>query len=368
MKRPSLRPSAFLWILPAGIALILFWVLPHFPAFTETVFSRGLFRVAAVPLGFVVSLLPLSLTELFAVLALPLIIVLTVRLVRRFRRSTARRRLALTALRRTAWVLSSLFALYMLMHGLNFYRLPASELAGLDTRRQDEFFLQKVATDLAEKASAERAKLQEDADGRIDPKRSMGDILRQADAGYRAAQKDYPFLWGAVWQPKPVQLSHWWSYTGITGMYFPFLAEANVNIDVPVFNIPATAAHELAHTRGFAREDECNFLAYLTCLYQDDPLYRYSGYLMAYIYCENALYDFDEEMWRQSRAACSEAVGRDLQQQRQYWKQFEGEVQQVSTKVNDAFITSQGVEDGVLSYNRVVELVMAYYQTVIWAE
>ena len=151
-------------------------------------------------------------------------------------------------------------------------------------------------------------------------------------------------------------------------MEIPFAAEANVNIDVPVFNIPATAAHELAHTRGFAREDECNFLAYLTCLYQDDPLYRYSGYLMAYLYCENALYDFDQEMWRETRDACSEAMLRDLQQQRQYWKQFEGEVQQVSTKVNDAFIASHGVEDGVLSYDRVVELVMAYYQTVIWAE
>lgn len=368
MKRPHIRPRTLLWALPAVVALILFWVLPHFPAFTETVFSRGLFRVVSVPLGFLTSLFPFSLTELLVVLALPLLILLTVLLVRRLRRSGSRRAFAAALIRRTAWVLSCGFALYMLLHGLNFYRLPVAELAGLDTRQQDEFFLQKVCIDLAEKASAERAKLGEDGDGRIAPEQSMGDILRQADAGYRAAQEDYPFLWGAVWQPKPVQLSHWWSYTGITGMYFPFAAEANVNIDVPVFNIPATAAHELAHTRGFAREDECNFLAYLTCLYQDDPLYRYSGYLMAYLYCENALYDFDQEMWRETRDACSEAMLRDLQQQRQYWKQFEGEVQQVSTKVNDAFITSHGVEDGVLSYDRVVELVMAYYQTVIWAE
>ncbi len=85
---------------------------------------------------------------------------------------------------------------------------------------------------------------------------------------------------------KPVQLSHWWSYTGITGMYFPFFAEANVNIDVPDSGIPATAAHELAHTRGFAREDECNFLAYLACIHHSSGDVRYSGYLSAYIFVQ----------------------------------------------------------------------------------
>lgn len=364
MKCP--RPSSVFWILPGGLALLLFFVLPYFPGVTETVFSRGLFRVVSVPLGFLTSLLPFSLTEALAVAALPLLIAGIVLLIRKFRRTAARKPLVKTLLRRTAWVLSVLFALYMLMHGLNFYRMPVAELMELDTRQQDAAFLQKVCRDLAEQASAERAKLTENEDGRIDPGLSRTAILRQADAGYRAAQADYPFLWGSVWNPKPVQLSHWWSYTGVTGMYFPFLAEANVNIDVPVFNMPATAAHELAHTRGFAREDECNFLAFLTCRYQEDPLYRYSGNLLAYIYCSNTLYDYSEEMWWEIRDACSDAMRRDLEEQRQYWKQFEGEVQQVSTQVNNAFITAHGDEDGVLSYDRVVELILAYYQTVVW--
>lgn len=367
MKRFKIRPSAVLWILPGGLALLLYWILPHFPQFTERVFSRGLFRVISVPLGFITSILPFSLTEVLAVAALPLLIAGIVLLVRRLKRAASRRRVMLTLLQRTAWVVSVLFAVYMVMHGLNFYRLPVSELAGLDTSQKDAGFLQAVCRDLAEKASAERAKLAEDEDGLIDPQRSVSDILRQADEGFRAAQEDYPFLWGSVWRAKPVQLSHWWSYTGITGMYFPFLSEANVNIDVPVFSIPATASHELAHTRGFAREDECNFLAYLTCLYQDDPLFRYSGYITAYLYCENALYDYDEEMWRETRDACSEAMLRDLREHNRYWEQFEGEVQQVSTQVNNAFITIQGDEDGVLSYDRCVELILAYYQTVIWA-
>ena len=46
---------------------------------------------------------------------------------------------------------------------------------------------------------------------------------------------------------------------------------------LPIF--PSTAAHELAHTRGFAREDECNFFAFLTSIASDSADCRYSGYL-----------------------------------------------------------------------------------------
>lgn len=76
--------------------------------------------------------------------------------------------------------------------------------------------------------------------------------MRQAGEGYKALDDRYSFLWGTVNRGKPVKLSHWWSYTQITGMYFPFFAEGNINVDQPDCDIPVTAAHELAHTRGFA--------------------------------------------------------------------------------------------------------------------
>ena len=58
----------------------------------------------------------------------------------------------------------------------------------------------------------------------------------------------------------------------------------------------------------------------------------------------------------------SDGVKRDIAERGRYWKQFEGEVQKAAEKVNDKFIQSQGVEDGILSYNRVVELLLAYHQ------
>jgi len=43
---------------------------------------------------------------------------------------------------------------------------------------------------------------------------------------------------------------------------FPFTFEANVNVDIPPYQIPSTMLHELSHLRGFMREDEANFISY----------------------------------------------------------------------------------------------------------
>ena len=253
MKRIGRGLRHGLFLLPAIIAALLYVWLPHVPQLTEKVFSRGIFRAVSVPLGGLVAVLPFSLTECLVVLALPLAVTLGILLAKRLRRTEAKGRVLARAGKGLGWVLSSVLLLYMVMHGANFYRLPVSELMGLDTSIQSPAYLQRVCIDLAQKASAERELLEEDEDGYTKLSVSKAEILRLADNGYRKLDDTYPYLWGGVWRTKPVLLSHWWSYTGITGMYFPFFAEANVNIDVPDSDIPATAAHELAHTAALPR-------------------------------------------------------------------------------------------------------------------
>ena len=354
VKRTARR---LLWLTPALLALLLYLVLPLLPAkFTETVFSRGLFPVLVTVLGWPLSWLPFSLTECLVVslvVAVPAFAVwLTVRLVRK--------RKVAPLLRALGWLVSSLLLLYMLMHGANFYRLTAAELLELDTSPKDAEQLKTVCIFLAEEASAARAEMKEDANGVAVLSEPLSVTLTRAGEGYDVLAKRYPFLEGSLSRVKPVQLSHLWSYTGITGMYFPLLAEANVNIDVPAFTIPSTAAHELAHTRGFAREDECNFFAYLACMEHPSADFRYAGYLLAYIHCSNALYDYDTELWEEVYAHCSAGMVRDMVAQNTYWDGFKGEVKDFSTSVNDTFLQVQGSEDGVLSYSRVVELLLAY--------
>ena len=77
--------------------------------------------------------------------------------------------------------------------------------------------------------------------------------------------------------------------------------------------------------------------------------------------CSNALYEADQEAWNEAYAFCSEAVRRDLQERSRYWKAFQGGVQEVSTAVNNGFLQAQGQEEGVLSYDLAVELILRWY-------
>lgn len=89
-----------------------------------------------------------------------------------------------------------------------------------------------------------------------------------------------------------------------TGFYFPFTGEANLNVDCPASFLPSTIVHEMAHQRGIASEQECNFIAIAVSLASGDPVYRYSGLLMGYVHLGNALYRADRTAGRSSGIHC----------------------------------------------------------------
>ena len=357
------------WLWPALIALVavgLYVLLPYFPDFTEQVISRGLFRVVGFPVQWVVSLLPVSLTELLVVLGIPAAVVLLVIWVVRLCRGPHRLQRLERGLRFAAWCVSLVLLVFMLTCGGNFSRRPLAQLMDLPNRQYTVEELAAVTADLAAKVSAAREQVAEDEAGCMTLSASLSDTLLAADDAYDALRQDYPFLTTAVWRVKPVALSHLWSYTGYVGVYCPWLGESSVNVDAPYCDLGHTATHELAHTMGFAKEKECNFLAYLACITSGQPDYVYSGYLSAYIYCSNTLYKADKAAWGESYKACSPAVRRDLKQRNAYWKQFQGEVMESSQQVNDTFIKVNGVESGSFSYGEMVELVLQHYDKTGW--
>ena len=350
------------WIfIPLVLAAAMYFLLPIFPEFTEIIVSRGLFKLYTVPVGFITSLIPISLTELCVVIAVPAVVALIVVFIVRMVKSRNHRATALKAGRFVAGFVSFALFIYMTAHGANYYRQPLEELMELDTSQKSTEFLLAVCQDLASHAAEERRNLTEDENGCVQFTEDIWTELTRTGSGYKPLVEKYPFLWTSVSRQKPVQLSYYWSYTGIVGMYFPFLAECNVNTEEPDFCQPFTASHESAHSRGIAFENECNFLAYLACINSEYPEFRYSGYMMAFKYCSNSLYSADRELWQQAYAFTTEGMRRDFTSENEYIKSFEGEVRESSTAVNDGFIKAQGVSDGQLSYGRVTDLILADY-------
>ena len=164
---------------------------------------------------------------------------------------------------------------------------------------------------------------------------------------------------------KPVMLSKPMSYTHITGVYSFFTGEANINVNFPDYTIPFTAAHELAHQRGIAREDEANMVAFLVCMESDDLYIRYSALLSVYEYVASALYSADRELYASVSQTLTTQVRQELRAYNEFFEQYrENTVAEISEATNNAYLQSQGAKEGTRSYNMVVDLTVAYYRPV----
>jgi len=270
---------------------------------------------------------------------------------------------------RKAWlsalvnVLGSAGALYLaflLVWGLNYAREPFAVVAGLDASPPRIAELRAVCGQLVERANALRAGLPEDDQGVMRLQGGLPGALARAERGYREAAAVYGVLGGGrLGRPKPLLSSPLVSYLGITGIYFPFTAEANVNAGVPEPDLPFAISHEMAHQRGFAREDEAGYVGYLACQFHPDGDFRYSGALAASVYALNALARVDPPAHRELVRRRAPAVERDLRALEEWSARHRGRVARASRSVNDAYLRSQGQPEGVRSYGRMVDLLIA---------
>ncbi|MDE7260572.1 MAG: DUF3810 domain-containing protein, partial [Oscillospiraceae bacterium] len=178
---------------------------------------------------------------------------------------------------------------------------------------------------------------------------------------YENITQEFPFLEREDRVPKKMLFSRLFSAMNFTGFYSPYTGESNLNVDSPACLLPANIAHELAHQRGIASEQECNFLAIAAATTSDYVVYQYSGYLMGYIQLSNALYRADRDRWEAVSATLPETVLADLRYHSAYWAQFDGLTAKVSTKIYDTSLKSYGQTSGIQSYGTVVDLLVAYY-------
>jgi hypothetical protein len=162
-----------------------------------------------------------------------------------------------------------------------------------------------------------------------------------------------------VGRAKPVLLSPLMSYLGIGGIYAPFTGEANVNATLPDWDRPFTVCHELAHQRGFAREDEANYLAYLACRSHPDRDFQYSGTFQAALYVLGALYAADRPAYDAVRPSLPPPLERDLAALAAWRARYKSRLSRVQDRVNDTYLRTQGQREGVRSYGRMVDLLLA---------
>lgn len=204
-----------------------------------------------------------------------------------------------------------------------------------------------------------------------------GDIIYPENMEQLAAEsmqnlsKNCEQLTGYYPQPKQLAFSEFFSQQKMKGYFFPFSLEANYNAMMHEINRPATICHEYAHLKGFLFEDEANMIGFLACINSPDVTFQYSGYLSILNYINNEFYDAigrNKEVYASHVKISSQVRTENVFLEEKTWEKVEQKavvktevVDKVSNKFTETALVMNGVEDGSLSYTRVVDLLLHYY-------
>jgi hypothetical protein len=355
------------------LGLLLLVSARRLPGFSEW-YARHVFPVFPHVLGRIFALLPFSAFEwllLGCLLGLVFLIVYGVANLRHpasagchplwkggFGRG---RRRALRRLPAILCLLGSLFLWFVMTCGVNYSRDSFAVRLGVTVAPASQEELLQLYQILLRQAEERTEPPEEEAlEAGFDRKEGA----EQAREAMRALNTASGGLIRYFPPPKPIFFSRLMSYLNLAGVFSSFTMEANYNQDMPASSIPFTMCHELAHLSGYAREDEANFISYLACRESDAAAFRYSGAYRALGYVLNALAQaVSPEEYQELYQQLPERAARDFQVNRDYWRQFSGPAADVYDRINDYYLKANAQKDGVYSYGRMVDLLLAYYRT-----
>lgn len=358
-KRPSCQ---IIWFCCGAVAFAASFLLLLLARKADGM--AGWYAVHIYPLivgtvGRIFGLFPFSVAEVLLYLTVIFVAAFLLRLLSRLIRGRGGRKEAAHYFSGLWLVAGVLFFLYTLNCGINYQRDSFAEGAGIKTGEYSVEELREVCELLTRDVNTYAVQVERDEAGVM---RLDGTEKQEAVEAMHRLGETYAELEGYYPQPKALTGSWFLSVQSLTGIYVPFTVEANYNGDMTDYNIPFTICHELSHLRGFMQEQEANFIAYLACMETDSDAFCYSGSMLGWIKCMNVLYKEDYEGWKEVREMLVEEAEADLQANSAFWAAYDGAVAEVSEQVNDSYLKANGQADGVESYDRMVDLLVAYYR------
>lgn len=361
-----LKRKWILTLLPISILIIL--ICKALPFVAEYIFARGIYRVLAIVLGTITRWFPFSVGEI-CIYVLPFVALFFFgRFIFKLIKAKGKRMVTFgKGILNFFCVISIGIFAFVMLCGTNYYRYRFETYLDYKVDEYTKTDLYNLCDYLVEKLNESRENVQTDKDGITKSSyEDTGELLDVAGEVMSDFSKNYAALRYSTGEVKPVLVSRAMSYTETVGIYIPFTMEANINIDTIYYNQPVDAIHELAHLRGIMLEDEANYVAYLACISSNEPDFIYSGYMLAYIYASNQLYNEDMELYSRIIDKLSDGVKLDLNANHIYWKQFDtptgNKIANVSNKLNDTYLNINGQEQGTKSYGMVVDLLIAEYK------
>lgn len=338
-----------------SVLIILLVNLDAFPHFVNQFYSESLYRAICFILHTLFGWLPFSFGDVLyiAVIAYLLysVVHLLILLFKKQFKPAGIYLLQLVISFQTAIVL------FYMGWGLNYFRPSAAERLNLQDTSYTLNDVKAVTRMLVDSVNESRNALTQ-ADLNQQNKAIYNTAVNAIDSLSKTATQFKTFMP----EVKPSMISPLLNYLSTSGYYNPFTGEAQINWQMPVFDRPFTACHEMSHQMGFGREDEANFVGYLAGIHSSDRLLKYSAYYEGATEFLHYLRRRDTIAHHELKAMLNTSVRQDLKTDSAYWEGYAGQIGLISGRFYDSFLKANNQPAGLRTYNRMIRLTMAWYR------
>ena len=239
------------------------------------------------------------------------------------------------------WVLAALSVLVLLntgIYGLNKYSGPIAEDVRLHVTEYSPGSLERAAIYYGQMA-AEYEKKVSRAGGQVNFE-EFDQLNEQAAEGFTVLtyEKAIPIFSGTT---VPVKKLGWLGrYDGVTGITVGLTGESAVNPNVPDVGMPFAICHEMTHRMCVYSDSDANFGAFMACTSNPSDEFVYSGYLMAFRSCYNALMGIDSQLSREALDRVMASVNTNVLNDMDQYNAFLGEnAQQVDEEFTNMLVS-----------------------------
>jgi len=351
MQKPYKKALA-LSIVPQ---IIFVKIMGYFPGFVETYYSNGLYPFLSKLERYTLGWIPFSFGDLVYTMG-SLYILRWLYLNRKRIRKDLKN-----------WlidVFSAVSVIYFAFHlfwGFNYYRKPLHENLNLQRDYTTEELVSFVEK-LIPKANAIHMEITHNDTLKVEMPFTRKQIVRQAPLGYDNLVDKFPHL---EYHPKSMKFSMYslpLTYMGFSGYLNPLTNEAQVDYLIPLYKMPTTTCHEVAHQLGYAAENEANFIGCLASMNHNNIYFKYSGYVFGLRHCMNEIYRRDECLFETLVETINEGILKNYKEAEEFWDSYQNPLEPVFKLSYNSFLKANNQAKGMESYNYVVALLVNYFE------
>ncbi len=239
--------------------------------------------------------------------------------------------------------------------GLNYHNKPVAESMKLEVRSYSLAELREAAEYYRDQAERMSNWVQRDEAGDIVAP-SLEEMNRAVSKSYDNLVWRYSVFAGPRTPVKELGWSGLFTSMGIDGLTVGLTGEAAVNPEQYAATLPFSMSRETACLMSFARQEEANFAAYLACEHSESILFRYSGYLNAFLYCSNTIYEVSKTDWYEVWEGVSDELRHDVDAMNRFAAAGKEETKEQLQTAYGTYLEKIGEKEG-----KVTDLLVAWY-------